>query len=397
MATTVQNLLQKALGDGARNSKWDVAFSFSSPDVFPSAENVAVMCKSSSLPARGMQKIDLKIKGRTVPVRGQVKYSNDWQCTFYSDPEHKLKHAFETWINACDEGLQYGDPDNDTITNIKDHANHGYTTEISVYQCDFDETRNACRYILYGVFPTEVSPITLESESGTIETFTVTFAYTYFDIDNIKGVDGNFVGGFMSTLRNASRNLMNKLTGVLTNQIENFLNGSGINALADNLASFPGRVLNSVTDAFGDAFSEALSLGLTSKTKGFSSGFANSLASGVGKITGMLNGALSGVTNAMKSAVGAVGALAGKVTAAVGNVLSSIGESIGNMISGAIDGIGDFLMSTPLGKLFDSGKTVQGGGIDSAKTKAQSLNNPVMNKVYQTKVGQQTQTGNANA
>ena len=387
MATTVQNLLQQALGDGARSSKWDVAFSFSSPNIFPSAENVAIMCKSTTLPARGMSNIPIKIKGRTIPVRGQVKYSNSWECTFYSDPAHKLKHAFETWINACDEGLQYGDPDVDTQEAILEHAKTGYVTEISVYQCDFDETYNACRYVLYGVFPIEVSPITLDSDAGQVETFTVTFAYTYFDIDNIRGENGNFVGGFMNTLKNASRDMMNKLTGALTNQIENFLNGSGINALADNLASFPGRVLSDVGSAFSDAFSEALSKGLTSDTAGFSSSFANSLGSGIKNLSTMVNGALSGVTGTMKEAVSYVGSLAGKATAMLGNALSSIGTSIGSMVGDAFESLGNFLSSTPLGKLFDTGKSLLGGGIDPAKTKAQSLNNPVMTKVYQASTG----------
>lgn len=377
MANTVQNLIHNAIGDGARSTKWDIAFSFSSPSIFPTPENVAIMCKASQLPARGLQTIPLKIKGRTIPVRGQVKYNNTWQCTFYSDPSHKLKHAFETWINACDEGLQYDEPDIDTEKNIKEHAKTGYVKDICIYQCDFDETQNTCRYIIHNVYPTEVSTITLDSESGQVETFDVTFSYSHFDIDNIKGTSGNFVGSFMQKLKNATTDMVSSLTGKLTNEIDSFLNNSGINSLADSLANLPGTVLDGVGSAFGDAFSEALSKGLTVSGEEFSSSFAGSIGSitsGIGALTNAANSVISSASNLASSAASAIGSLAGKATAVIGNALKSITNSIASMT-----GL-DKLLGSANGNL----KNKLGDQYDASKVQAQNMNNGILLKTYQT-------------
>lgn len=378
MANTVQNLLQKALGDGARSSKWDIAFSFSSPSIFPTPENVAVMCKASQLPARGMQTIPIKIKGRTIPVRGQVKYSNNWQCTFYSDPSHKLKHAFETWINACDEGLQYEDPDIDTEKNIMEHAKTGYVKDICIYQCDFDETQNTCRYIIHNVFPIEVSTIPLDGDVGQVETFDVTFSYSHFEIDSMKGEAGNFVGGFMQKLKGATQDMITSLTGKLTNEIDSFLNNSGINSLADNLANLPGNLMDGIGSAFGDAFSEALSKGLSGDGGSeFSSSFANgigSITSGIGFLSSAANSVISSATNLASQAAAEIGKLAGKATAFIGSSLKSIANSIANMTG----------LSSLLGSANGQLKEKLGDQYNESKVQAQNLNASILQKTYQT-------------
>ena len=89
--SSVANLIQTAIGDGARTTKYDVAFQFTNPSMFPSAQNVAVMVKTTSFPAKQHQTIDFKYAGRSIPIRGQIKYSNTWECTFYLPQDHSIK------------------------------------------------------------------------------------------------------------------------------------------------------------------------------------------------------------------------------------------------------------------------------------------------------------------
>ena len=71
----VANLIKTEIGDGARTTKYDVAFQFTNPSMFPSAQNVAVMVKTTSFPAKQHQTIDFKSAWRSMPSREQVKYS----------------------------------------------------------------------------------------------------------------------------------------------------------------------------------------------------------------------------------------------------------------------------------------------------------------------------------
>lgn len=376
MSTTVQNLIQNAIGDGARSTKWDVAFNFSDPSIFPSAENVAVMCKSATLPARGLSTIEFKLKGRTIPIRGQVKYSGTFDCTFYSDERMKLRHAFETWIAACDEVYQYGDIYSDLEHNIQAHARSGYTKDISLYQINFEETEQTAKYTIYNVFPTEIGAITLDSESPELETFTVTFAFSHFDLDTMKGSAGNFVGGFMSQLKGASASIINKITGTLSAEVDKFLNNSGINAMSDAITDFPGKILKSASESFSESFSEALQNGLTSDGTSFTSGFTSvisNISTGINEVMSVGTKALGAVSDIVSQASGAVGELAGKVAGAVGNMLKS---AAGSLLSSVKSGASSLAKNMGITDAFSQ-----------AKNKCSNMNDGVMSKIYQAKGG----------
>lgn len=335
MSTTIQNLLQSALGDVARSTKWDVAFSFTNPNIFPSAKNVALMCKTTSFPSRGHQKIDLKYMGRTIPIRGQITYKQTWECTFYCDSANKLKNGFETWIEALDEKVHYSDSVNQSVSNtISVHSKTGYVKDIAIYQESFDESQNSCKYILRNCFPIEVSPLELSAEGpGNLEEFTVTFAYSHYDIEVLKGESGNFVDSFMSKLKNGSSDLISSLVGKAYGEISNFLNASGINALADTITSLPQSALNSFTSAFSQAFSDKLALG---NTTSLSSVVAN-VAGGLSSLTSGISGAIS---SAVSTAASAIGSIAGTAGAYMSNMLSGVTDAISGLLSGGAEMLG---------------------------------------------------------
>lgn len=335
MSTVIQNLLQSALGDVARASKWDVAFSFTNPDIFPSAKNVALMCKTTQFPARGMSNIELKYKGRSIPVRGQVKYTQRWECTFYCDSANKLKKGFETWIEAMDETVHYSDNLGQDVQNtISIHNNTGYVKDIAIYQESFDESQNSCKYILRNCFPLEVGPISLSAEGpGALEEFTVTFCYTHFDIEVLKGEAGNFVDAFMSKLKSASSDVINSLVGSMYGQISNFLNSSGINALADTISNAPSTLLDSFTSAFSKSKSASLALGGTTDLSGITSSIGSSVSS-------FTSGISSTINNAMDSIGTVIGNIAGTATAYISNMLSGVSDAISGLLSGGASALG---------------------------------------------------------
>ena len=193
--SSVANLIQTAIGDGARTTKYDVAFQFTNPSMFPSAQNVAVMVKTTSFPAKQHQTIDFKYAGRSIPIRGQVKYTNTWECTFYLPQDHSIKKGFENWIDAFDETVYFENTPNVNVSRARSlHNRHGYTTDIAIYQLDFTGQNQVARYILHNVFPIEVQPVTVNSDGpGDIEELSVTFSFSNYELETLKSSSCVFI------------------------------------------------------------------------------------------------------------------------------------------------------------------------------------------------------------
>lgn len=182
---SIQNLVHKVLQDGARSSKFnlEISFSCSPKDHEFVTQSVPMLVKSSNIPSRGHKTIDLKYQGRVIPVRGQVAYSNDWKCTFYLTADHKIKKIFEDWINGLDEKTHFESKiQGDLASVINAHARTGYAVDMKIKQLDFMESKETCGYILHGVFPYEVSDISLDySGPGELETVDISFKYVWWE------------------------------------------------------------------------------------------------------------------------------------------------------------------------------------------------------------------------
>ena len=248
--SSVANLIQTAIGDGARTTKYDVAFQFTNPSMFPSAQNVAVMVKTTSFPAKQHQTIDFKYAGRSIPIRGQIKYSNTWECTFYLPQDHSIKKAFESWIDALDETVYFEDTPSANVSRTRSlHNRNGYTKDIAIYQLDFTGQNQVARYILHNVFPIEVQPVTVNSDGpGDIEELSVTFSFSHYELETLKSSSGAFVDNLVnkisSELSAVGSNLLNKLGS----EISSFLPGSiGDGAILDDIANLPQKIIDSVS------------------------------------------------------------------------------------------------------------------------------------------------------
>lgn len=247
--SSVANLIQTAIGDGARTTKFDVAFQFTNPSMFPSAQNVAVMVKTTAFPGKLHQTIDFKYAGRSIPIRGQIKYTNTWECTFYLPQDHSIKKAFESWIDALDETVYFENTPNANVSRARSlHNRRGYTTDIAIYQLDFTGQNQVARYILHNVFPIEVQPVTVNSDGpGDIEELSITFSFSHYELETLKSTSGAFVDNLVnkisSELADAGSNILNKLGS----EIASFLPGSlADGAILDDIANLPQNIIDSI-------------------------------------------------------------------------------------------------------------------------------------------------------
>lgn len=185
-----QDLMRKYLGDGARNTRFDIKLNIPSEisNSYNDSRALSIMCKSANLPNRTIQTQNIVFRGKSIPVPVSTKYSNTWTCTFYNDENHNMRKMFELWLDAVDSKSDYTsftDEMKGLIGNdyIKDEIKIEQYSNISN---DLETSTPTAIWTLYGVYPTDVSSIELSSESESIQEFTVTFSYTYYEI-YIKG------------------------------------------------------------------------------------------------------------------------------------------------------------------------------------------------------------------
>lgn len=249
MSTQVTNLIQKVLGDGARTTKFDVAFQFTNPSIFPSSSNVAVMVKSTTFPAKAHQTIDLKFKGHSIPIRGQSKYTNTWECTFYLPENHEIKKGFETWIDALDEQVYFSETPTSAATQTRSiHNAQGYTKDIAIYQLDFQGTNQVARYTLYNVFPIEVQPVSVQMEPpGNIEELTVTFSYSHYQLETLKGTSGSFMDELVAKVQSELYGAGSSILQALGDEISGFLSEIGLTGALEGASDLKQNILDNIS------------------------------------------------------------------------------------------------------------------------------------------------------
>ena len=241
MANVVQTMINDALGDGARSTKFDCVIGL---DTFlPGSRMLSAVVKTASFPGKSHEVIDLKFKGRNIPVRGQTKYENTWSCTFYLDETHSLKKAFEDEIESLDS---HDFTDQIIMVQSAQRRNAtDYARTLTVVQLDFDGTQKTAVYNLYNVFPKSVSQVDVDySEVGKVQEFTVEFSYSHFDSLNIKSSNGSFIDGIKQRFLSAVDGLIQKgkdaAIGALSDVVgsaRDMFNGSSASDIGSSISS----------------------------------------------------------------------------------------------------------------------------------------------------------------
>ena len=294
MADVIQDMLQEALGDVARSTKFEAYLNFNTPTLGPSNTEVYMQVKTASFPGKSYEPYDLKFKGRSIPIRGQVKYENTWSCSFYLTEGHELKIAFEDWIESLDQTQNMSSTLSSAVRSGQAQGLN-FASEISVAQMDFSGEGQTAVYTLHNVFPKSVSSVPVDySAVGTTLEFTVEFSYSHYTAIRVGGVKlptktgaGAAIPGFSEisgsgspnfSLKGTGSNLMNQgndLLGNLQNQgadaataigesVWAGIKSGGLSAVTGdvrNIASnFVGSAKGTVIGAFDKAKSSAIEM-----------------------------------------------------------------------------------------------------------------------------------------
>jgi hypothetical protein len=143
------------------------------------------MIQASTLPGSSIGQIEVPYFGRKIRVAGDRTFE-PWSVQVLNDEDFKIRHALETWHNR--------------INSLAGNLNTTGSSSPGNYKSDSVQIQQFSKaggapirtYQFYGLFPTEVSTIDLNwNDTDTIETFSTTFAYDYYEV----------VGGNTGTVR----------------------------------------------------------------------------------------------------------------------------------------------------------------------------------------------------
>ena len=137
-----------------------------------SARKFEYAAQAASIPESNLGDIQVPYFGRKIKVAGDRDFA-DWNVTIMNDEDFGVRSMFEKWSNAM----------NRLISNTRqaDMSTENYKADMEVIQ--YSKTGEVLRaYQFVGAWPKTVSSVELDwNTTNTIETFSVTFAYDYWD------------------------------------------------------------------------------------------------------------------------------------------------------------------------------------------------------------------------
>ena len=167
----VNDFKARLLGGGARANLFKATINFpgyAGGDV----DMTSFMCKGAALPASTINPIVVPFRGRQLKVAGDRQFG-PWTVTIINDVTSSVRGAFERWMNGI----------NTHELNTGLSAPIAYQADLKIEQLDRSGLTTKT-YDLRGAFPTEISEIAVSYDSeNTIEEFTVTFEYQYWESD----------------------------------------------------------------------------------------------------------------------------------------------------------------------------------------------------------------------
>lgn len=140
---------------------------------------VPFLVRATNLPASTINPIEIPYFGRKIRIAGDRTF-DVWNTTIMNDEDFAIRHTLEQWHNQ--------------INTLQSNLNTGGSSAPEIYKStaivtQFGKAGNQLRrYRFNGIFPTEISSIELDWENtDTIENFSVTWAYDWYEIEGGPG------------------------------------------------------------------------------------------------------------------------------------------------------------------------------------------------------------------
>ena len=182
MAFNINEIRSNLALGGARPSLFQIIMN--NPVDAAGDAKMPFMAQAAQIPASTVGTIEVPYFGRKIKIAGDRTFA-EWTVTIINDEDFLIRNAMEAWMNNINSHLG-------NLRKIGSAAPSLYKENANVTQ--FSKTGLPLRqYTFNGMWPIEVSAIELDwNTTDTIETFTVTFQYDWWEVDG--GTTGNAGG-----------------------------------------------------------------------------------------------------------------------------------------------------------------------------------------------------------
>lgn len=180
MAFNVNEIRSQLTLGGARNTLFQVQIQ--NPANSVADIKVPFMVRAAQIPSSDLGVIEVPYFGRKIKLAGDRTFG-DWTVTVINDEDFLIRNAMEQWSNQI----------NSLRGNLRTFGAASpslYKTNATVTQ--FSKTGVPIRtYTFNGIFPQAIATIDLDWNSvDTIEEFTVTFQYDWWEVSGATGNSG---------------------------------------------------------------------------------------------------------------------------------------------------------------------------------------------------------------
>ena len=187
--------IKNYLGIGARANKYRVYINFPSAimNTYANGDAYAVLCNAcSGFPEEKVETTDIVSQGRTLKIPKQGTNGGEFTASFYNDEAHKMRNDFLAWKNSIGHI-----PANSASGDLD-----GVMADIRLEQLDSaNNPTNAVTF--HHCFVTGVSGIEFDGKtSADVETFTVTWTYSYFTHGMTNDPENNNVTDYSAPTEN---------------------------------------------------------------------------------------------------------------------------------------------------------------------------------------------------
>jgi len=190
---TIDAFKSKLRGGGARSNLFEVSFGSEEGGLPQSVLDLGItfeegdlmLIKSAGLPASTITEIPVPFRGRTLKLGGDRTF-DVWTITVLNDTDFKWRRYFERWMNTITKVS-----DGSGSLNVLDYMvdmnvvqlSRGPIAPLNIRGNDNGTTIGSLRrYVVKGVFPTNVSQIDLSyNNENEIEEFTVDLQVQYWE------------------------------------------------------------------------------------------------------------------------------------------------------------------------------------------------------------------------
>lgn len=158
---------------GARPSLFQVIVD--TPNGVPNVgARIAFTCNASQIPSSDLSVINIPYFGRQLKVAGTRTFPN-WTATILNDEDFQVRQAMETWSNLINRHQA-------NLRSAALAASADYRTTATVTQ--YSKVGVPVRtYRFVNIFPQTIGTIDLSWDNAdAVESFTVDFAYDYWDV-----------------------------------------------------------------------------------------------------------------------------------------------------------------------------------------------------------------------